>query len=80
MPVAMIFKFRAILKPGDKVITYNPETREYLIGTITGDYKNDKNLDYHHVRSVEWMGLVERDSLKLASKNSLGWLACPCSN
>jgi restriction system protein len=74
--VAMIYKFRAILKPDDKVITYNPETREYLIGKITGDYKYVINLDYHQVRSVEWMGLVDRDSLKLASKNSLGgWLA-----
>jgi restriction system protein len=28
--VAMIFKFRAVLKPGHKVTTYNPETREYI--------------------------------------------------
>ncbi len=70
--VAMIFKFRAVLKPGDKVATYSPESREYLVGTIKGEYEYAPNRKYHHVRSVEWSGTVGRDSLKPSSRNSLG--------
>jgi restriction system protein len=70
--VAMIFKFRAIFKPEHKVITYNPATREYLVGTIRGEYKFMLEHDYHHVRMVEWLGLIERDSLKAPSRNTLG--------
>ena len=70
--VAMIFKFRAVLRPGQKVTTYNPETREYLVGTIKGEYEYAPARKYHHVRAVDWSGTVERDSLKAASRNSLG--------
>src|SRR5947209_6779208 len=70
--VAMIFKFRSVLKPGHKVTTYDPETREYLIGTIKGDYEYAPNRKYHHVRSVDWSDSVGRDSLTPASRNSLG--------
>ncbi len=68
----MIFKFRAVLKPGHKVITYNPETREYLVGTIEGEYEYAPDRKYHHVRAVDWSGSVDRDSLKATSRNSLG--------
>lgn len=69
--VAMIFKFRAVLKPGDGVITYNPQKREYIVGTIKGEYEYDPDREYHHVRSVEWSGSVDRDALKALSRNSL---------
>src|SRR5215216_3271618 len=36
--VAMVYKFRSSIKVGDKVITYDPTKREYLIGTIASDY------------------------------------------
>jgi restriction system protein len=70
--VAVIYKFREVLKPGDKVITYNPETRQYLVGTIKGDYQYDPSKKYQHLRSVEWLGTVDRDALKPSSRNSLG--------
>lgn len=70
--VAMILKFRAVLKPGHKVTTYNPEMREYLVGTIQGEYEYALPRKYHHIRSVDWLGYVERDKLKAASRNSLG--------
>lgn len=72
--VAMIFKFRAILKPEHKVIIYNPNAREYLVGTIKGEYCYAPDQEYPHTRKVEWLGPIERDSLKVASKNSLGSL------
>lgn len=72
--VAMIHKFRSVLKPSDHVITYNPIRREYLVGNILGDYvfEPGKIKDQHHVRKVEWLGNVSRDQLSVASRNTLG--------
>lgn len=72
--VAMVYKFRSAIKVGDKVITYDPTKREYLVGTVTSDYmyKANEIKDYHHVRKVEWVGRVNRDDLSASSRNSLG--------
>jgi len=68
-----IIRFRFDFKKEDYVITYNPETRLYLIGKIMGDYEwNTKLCEYHHVRKVEWLGDVPRDNLSITTKNTLG--------
>jgi hypothetical protein len=68
------FKFRRIIRPGDRVVTYDPKRREYLIGTVEGDYEYKPGLlpDYNHVRKVRWEGRVSRDSLSQRSRNTLG--------
>jgi restriction system protein len=67
--VAMIFKFRSILKEG---LTYNPQNREYLVGEIKGDYRFDTSHKYQHVRDVAWLGIVRRDDLSPGSRAALG--------
>jgi restriction system protein len=71
---AMAFKFRQVMAPGDKVVTYDPGRREYLLGTIEGEYRYAPGVvpNYHHVRRVRWLGRVSRDALSTASKNTLG--------
>lgn len=71
---AMIFKFRHVLGQGIRVLTYNPESRTYLVGEIVGDYQFgfDVVRDYAHFRKVQWVGRVSRDQLKVSSRNSLG--------
>ena len=71
---AMIFKFRVLLDKGSRVLTYNPDSRMYLVGEIIGEYHFQPGAikDYAHVREVNWLGKVSRDSLKVASRNSLG--------
>jgi restriction system protein len=32
------FRFVREIKLGDRVLTYDPSQREYLVGTVTGDY------------------------------------------
>jgi restriction system protein len=70
----MAFKFRKIMAPGDRVVTYDPERREYLVGSIEGEYRYEPGVipDYNHVRKVRWLGRVSRDALSTASKNTLG--------
>jgi restriction system protein len=72
--VAVIHKFRSVLKVGDEVVTYDPEDREYLIGQITSDYLFRPGLvpDHGHVRKVDWKGVVSRDKLGVPSRNTLG--------
>jgi len=67
-------RFRNVIAIGDRVITYDGPRREYLIGTISGDYQYHPDFfpGYDHVRRVEWGGRVSRDVLRDNSKNSLG--------
>src|SRR5262245_60664876 len=50
------WKFAHVLRPGDRIVTYDPAEREYLLGMVTGDYAYKPGLmpDYSHVRSVKW--------------------------
>jgi restriction system protein len=70
----MTFKFRKTIRPGDRVVTYDPKRREYLIGTVEGEYEFKPDLlpDYNHVRKVKWEGRVSRDLLSPSSRNTLG--------
>ena len=74
----MVYKFRCVLKVKDKVVTYNPQAREYMIGTIAGDYDYNTNKidgdisDYVHLRKVDWIGKISRDVLSASSRSSLG--------
>ena len=72
--VAMLDKFRSVIRSGDKVVTYDPRNREYLVGTVCSDYLFDPEQipDYPHLRKVEWEGRVSRDRLPVSSRNSLG--------
>lgn len=72
--VSMFHKFRSVVEVGDRVVTYDAKGRKYLFGTITGEhvYKPDLVGDYPNIREVTWDGKVERDDLRVASRNSLG--------
>ena len=71
---AMAYKFRCVVQKGDRVVTYDPQKREYLLGTIIGDYEFGTGVvpDYQHVRKVSWQGRVSRDALSTTAKNTLG--------
>jgi len=72
--VAMVLKFRDQIKAGDIVVSYNPETREYIVGNDLGEYfyqEGDVG-DYPNLRKVKWLGKVSRDALSQKSRNSLG--------
>lgn len=70
----VIHKFRSVMEPGDDVVSYDPKSREYLVGVVSGDYEFRPGVipDYGHIRSVKWADRVSRDDLSTPSKNSLG--------
>jgi restriction system protein len=71
---SQLYKFRSEIKIGDCIVTYDPNTREYLVGTISGDYEYDSSIisEYPRVRKVKWESVVSRDKLTVPSKNTLG--------
>ncbi|WIO73864.1 restriction endonuclease [Porticoccaceae bacterium LTM1] len=72
--VAMILKFRDQISSGDIVVSYNPETREYMVGRDLGQYSYQPEVieGYANLRKVEWLGSVGRDALSTKARNSLG--------
>jgi len=66
-------RFRFEFKPGDYVITYNPQERKYLLGEIVGDYEYKIGVtEYNNIRRVKWIKEIERDKLSTSTKNTLG--------
>src|ERR1035441_2440776 len=73
----MICRFKDEFQKGDYVVNYNPGTRKYLVGEVTGDYAfNTELLEYHHIRSVRWHEKeVDRDALSPSARKNLGALS-----
>jgi restriction system protein len=70
---SQIARFVLEFKEGDYVLTYDPKTRNYLIGKISSPYRYDPaRKEYHHVRSASWEGEIPRDRLSISTRNSLG--------
>lgn len=67
-------RFVREFKVGDRILTYNPEDRTYLVGTIASEYEYATGLieGNPHIRRVDWDGVVARDSLSVSARNSLG--------
>ncbi len=62
------------MKVGDEVVFYDREHRRYVLGKVTSEYEwlPDAPAGKANARRVEWMSEVLRDSLTLATKNTLG--------
>ncbi len=78
MSLGQIARVRLEIKADHNVLTYNPQTRTYHVGRVTGDYAYEIGLmgtednPYYHYRPVEWLGTVSRDDLSTATRNQLG--------
>ncbi|HEU4851449.1 MAG TPA: restriction endonuclease [Telluria sp.] len=73
---AQVWRFLNEIQVGDKVVTYSPGNRTYLLGTITGHaaYRADTaSQGIALVRPTEWIPQeIDRDRLTKRAKNSLG--------
>lgn len=69
-----LLRFAYELATGDTVLTYDPERRRYVVGTLTSGYEWQPQLveDTPHVRHVKWTHQVARDVLSTAARNTLG--------
>lgn len=71
---AQVRRFVHEVSPGDRVGTYNPSERLYLLGTIAGNIEWRDGV-VPRVRRVEWTHQVLRDQLSISTRNSLGSIA-----
>jgi|SRR5215208_597272 predicted Mrr-cat superfamily restriction endonuclease len=70
---SQVARFVLEFKEGDYVLTYDPKTRNYLIGKISSPYRYDPTRkEYHHVRGATWEGEIPRDRLSISNRNTLG--------
>lgn len=68
-----ILRFIRDFKVGDKIVTYDSESRLYYTGEIKSPAKFNDKLSYHHYRDMDWEdGGIERDLLSTETKNTLG--------
>jgi restriction system protein len=69
-----LYRFVHELKVGDRVVTYGPSKRQYLVGRVKSDYRFDPSIieENPNVREVTWDGEVSRDNLTVTARNSLG--------
>lgn len=74
MTAGQLYRFCKEMLVGDRIVTYDPSRRVYLLGSVKSDYRFDDSIDSNNVnlRSVAWDGEVSRDLLSLSTKNSLG--------
>lgn len=74
MWAGQLFRFAHKMQKGDWVLTYDPQQRQYHIGTVSGDYLYQEEdfgpLNNH--RNISWSSVVSRDDLSTSTKNSLG--------
>ena len=69
-----VYRFHRELETGDTVITYDPETRRYLLGEFLGpaQFLDKEPERTRYQRPVKWSRKVSRDSLSVGTRNSLG--------
>ena len=67
-----IYRFRFEFTEEDNVITYNPSTRKYHIGEIKSEYQYSLETEFNHLRKINWILEIDRDSLSTKQKTSLG--------
>lgn len=71
-----VFRFIDEINAGDRVVTYSPDNRTYLFGTVQDDATYSPKTAAQGmalIRPVRWMATeIQRDLLSQQAKNSLG--------
>jgi restriction system protein len=70
-----LYRFAHEIDVGDCVMTYLKNSRELLIGRVTGPYEYREVMihdHYPHIRTVEWIKRTSRDAFGPAARNSMG--------
>lgn len=69
-----VWRFLQEVREGDRVVTYDPTSRLYHVGSIRGapSYEPERIERLPVVRSVEWTSSVSRDQLSEPTRNTLG--------
>jgi restriction system protein len=75
MAVGQLYRFAREMNIGDRVVTYDPGSRNYLCGLIAGpceDFPDADQEETNYRRKVNWSHSKSRDDLNEPSRNTLG--------
>lgn len=74
MAGGQVYRFANEMNIGDSVVMYNPQSRIYHMGKITGDcfIGSDTDEGTEYIRTVKWNSEAPRDLLSSQAKNALG--------
>ncbi|MEX2499349.1 MAG: restriction endonuclease [Wenzhouxiangellaceae bacterium] len=74
LAASQVYRFAHEIETGDRVISYDPQARAYLLGDVKSEYqyRPDTVAGWGHTRKVDWKTEVDRDALSTPTKNSLG--------
>jgi len=69
-----VWRFLHGIHEGDQVVTYDPSSRLYHVGSIQGPpkYEPERMERLPVTRSVQWTSAVSRDDLSESTRNTLG--------
>ena len=69
-----LFRFANELEEGHPVVTYDPDQRIYVYGTVSSPCRHDPSIIENHpyVHDVSWTHRIPRDSLSVSTRNTLG--------
>ena len=77
--VGMLRRFCCEMRVGDVVVTYDPKSREYLVGIVRSDaeirttvWEDGVYEEDGYVRRVEWIHVLRRDDLSDTARRGLG--------
>ena len=71
--VGQVAHFAHDMGKGETIVMYDPASRRYHIGTVTGNCIATPDADgVEYARTVAWSKTAPRDSLKQSTRNSLG--------
>jgi restriction system protein len=72
--VGQVFRFLSEIQIGDRVVSYDSGRRKYHVGTIRSEAVYTETIipEMPRHRDVNWDGEVDRDSLSVSTRNSLG--------
>lgn len=71
---SQVWRFLQEVRVGDRVVTYDPNSRLYHVGSIAGEtsYRPELIDRLPVSRPVKWEGTVSRDVLSASTRNTLG--------
>ena len=67
-----IWRFAHDFSQGTEIVTYDPATRLYHVGRVTGDCRPSNVDGMSYERAVSWERSVPRDDLSKSAQNKLG--------
>ncbi|MEZ4447631.1 MAG: restriction endonuclease [Polyangiaceae bacterium] len=71
---SQLYRFLSEMEASQGVITYDPSSRLYILGSLVGPPTREDNPSDGHPyrRKTEWTHRVPRDSLRVSTRNTLG--------